>query len=278
MKPTIPPNIDQETLLRAAGLPSDAARFARENTDLLEHLANRPDLLEQIRKELEGSNDLEQEPESLDYRADLAATFSRTGQERADEANRADSTDAMPNPLRRRQKLHDEIQAARRQEPRVTDRFARVARKVWESKNSSVRIFLREQYDGLCQICQETFQQRDGQPYFEGVYLVSRTKARWIDREGNVLCLCANCSAKFLHGEVLAPTLLRQIENFKPLAQGGDPNPAINIVLCGQFKSIRFTERHLLDLQQLLRASSESVPDDPQVTSDSLGVTSRQAQ
>lgn len=129
-------------------------------------------------------------------------------------------------------------------------------RKIWESKSNQVRAFLKEQYRGCCQICRKTFLQRDGEPYFEGVYPVSRTRARWIDREGNVLCLCANCCAKFLHGEVVAETLLEQIAEFQPLKEGGGSSPGLEVILCGEATTIRFTERHLLDLQALVRLSA----------------------
>lgn len=42
--------------------------------------------------------------------------------------------------------------------------------------------------------------QRNGKPYFEGLNLVSHTAADWVDREGNVLCLCAEHSAMFQFG------------------------------------------------------------------------------
>lgn len=85
---------------------------------------------------------------------------------------------------------------------------------------------------------------------------MSRTRARWIDRPGNVLCLCANCCAKFVHGEVVADDLLQQIEGFRPSKEGGPLSPNLRIVLCGRLTEIRFSERHLLDLQELVRPSA----------------------
>ncbi|MGH7986283.1 MAG: hypothetical protein ACREQX_08365, partial [Candidatus Binataceae bacterium] len=256
MKPTIPSNLDKESLFRAAGLMPEAARFAKENTDLIERLAKRPDLLEQIREKLEESTDnVQHEAKPLDYRAEIAETFSREAREGADDTDGSATTGPVPNPERRRQKLQEEIQEAKGREPRLVERFTRVLRKVWESKNGVVRTFLEEQYQGRCQICDFTFPERNGDRYFEGVYVVSRTRARWIDRAGNVLCLCANCSAKFVHGEVLADDLLDQIDGFRPSKEGGPISPMLHIVLCGQPTDIRFTERHLLDLQQLVKAS-----------------------
>jgi len=87
------------------------------------------------------------------------------------------------------------------------------------------------------------------------LYLVSRTGARWIDRPGNVLCLCATCCAKFQHGPVEADDMLSQIERFKALRESGAGSPSLRIRLCEQETTIRFTERHLIDLQEMLNAS-----------------------
>lgn len=258
MRPTVPAGMDQDSLLRAAGLRPEIARLIQDNSDIIEFLAIRPEMLERLRNELESAT-TQEEPTSasLDYRAELAAVFVRSGPQSPEVTDAMDSNGPVPNPERRRQKLQEEIQATREREPLLVDRFSRVPRKVWESKNSVARTFLEEQYRGRCQICDFTFPERNGRAYFEGVYLVSRTRARWIDRAGNVLCLCANCSAKFVHGQVLADDLLRQIDDFRPSKEGGTISPMLHIVLCGKSTDIRFTERHLLDLQQLVKASGD---------------------
>lgn len=97
---------------------------------------------------------------------------------------------------------------------------------------------------------------RDGTPYFEGVYLVSHTTARWIDRPGNVLCLCANCSAKFQHGPVDGADVLPQVLSYDLVTSDPDAPAIIRLRLCHEEKVLRFTHRHLLDLQALLRADS----------------------
>ena len=117
-----------------------------------------------------------------------------------------------------------------------------------------------EQYDGQCQICGDTFQKRDGEPYFEGLYLVSRTQAQWIDRPGNVLCLCATCCAKFQYGSVEADDILEEVKAFCTRNEGGNGNPTLHMRLCGEDVKVSFTERHLLDLQGLLKASSNDMP------------------
>ena len=138
-------------------------------------------------------------------------------------------------------------------EPFPFQRFKRVPAKKWEQKNNEVRTFLKEQYGGKCQICGYTFDKRDGNPYFEGVYLVSRTKAAWIDRPGNVLCLCANCCARFEHGEVEADNILEQLHNSKYATEGGNGNPTVKLKLCKKDVELKFSERHILDLQEILK-------------------------
>src|SRR5262249_36775090 len=106
--------------------------------------------------------------------------------------------------------------------------------RVWEAKDNATRILLEEQYQGHCQICGEWFPKRDGAPYFEGVYIVSYTRARWIDRPGNVLCLCATCCAKFQHGAVEAEQLVDQVLAWRA-ARGNGAAPALFFLnLCEQ--------------------------------------------
>ena len=161
----------------------------------------------------------------------------------------------VTNPSLRRERTQEEIDRDRHNEPAHEFRFERVTRKVWEAKDSYVRTFLRQEYDGACQVCDSTFIKRDGEPYFEGLYLVSRTRAKWIDRPGNVLCLCPTCCAKFLYGSLEAPEILEQITALRAVGEGGNGEIKLGIKLCGEKAHIHFSERHLIELQELLKAS-----------------------
>ena len=132
-----------------------------------------------------------------------------------------------------------------------------MTRQVWEGKDESVRAFLFEQYAGQCQICDGTFPQKDGTPYFEGLYLVSRTKGRWIDRPGNVICVCPTCRAKFQYGNVVAPDILNQVTAWRTRREGGF-GTSLAIELCGVPVQIHFTEKHLLDLQEILKSAEKA--------------------
>jgi hypothetical protein len=120
-----------------------------------------------------------------------------------------------------------------------------------------VRSFLLEEYHGQCQICGSSFLKRNGTPYFEGLYLVSRVDAQWVDRPGNVLCLCATCCAKFQHGMVITEDVVSQILQCKMKKEGGSGHPGIIVELCNEQVEIRFTERHMIDLQEMIRANGE---------------------
>ena len=156
----------------------------------------------------------------------------------------------------RTEKVHESIEQNINREPSSDERYKRIPRKVWEGKNYEPRQFLVEQYGGKCQICGQTFTKRNGQPYFEGLYLVSHTKARWLDREGNVLCLCANHSAQVQHGSIEeVDDIKKQIQDFRTEIEGGGDIPILRIRLCGDDCCITYTEKHFLDLQELLKTS-----------------------
>ena len=256
-----------DELASALGMrPLAVDRIAREaaldprDVDLIRRY---PEEFARFRDGLLGSGREEDGPPQLmeqsgaspaDFAGALKEAFSRPSN-RYQKPDDSVSPEAVTEPERYRERTDEEIEEARSREPRPDLRFQKAPRTVWESKDSDVRTFLLEQYGGCCQVCGDAFRRRDGQPYFEGLYLVSRTGARWIDRPGNVLCLCATCCAKFQHGPVEADDMLSQIERFKALRESGAGSASLRIRLCEQEATIRFTERHLIDLQEMLNAS-----------------------
>jgi hypothetical protein len=160
------------------------------------------------------------------------------------------------NPGRRKAKLAEEISAdlenASSPENRVTFGLC----KKWKAKNDDVKTKLLGWYGGACQICKRTFTQRNNQPYFEGLYLVPHTKAGWIDRVGNVLCLCPWHSAMFQFGsKELESDILERVLNFVPQADGGTQKAEITLKLCSERLSINFHEDHFLELQTMIEES-----------------------
>ncbi|MBM3266568.1 MAG: hypothetical protein FJZ01_02880 [Candidatus Sericytochromatia bacterium] len=201
----------------------------------------------------ENAADLEADVLPVDFVEALSESFNRPGVDGAHDPERGQPKAPVPNPEFRRSRVAEGLAAQRRAEPSRESRQRLIVVREWEPKNEAVRVFLEKEYDGLCQICGDGFVKWSGHPYFEGVYLVSYTKAGWLDNEGNVLCLCATCSAKFQHGSVWAPDLIRQIETWRAQGEGGADPPKIRLELCSAPAEIRFTERHMISLQELLK-------------------------
>ena len=166
---------------------------------------------------------------------------------------------SVQNPSRRRDRTSESIAADIETEGKQGARSYFATVKKWKGKNDQVRVNLTEWYRGQCQICDKTFTQSNGEPYFEGLYLVSHTTAEWIDRVGNVLCLCPWHSAMFQFGpKEVDEDVIQQILRLKVQAEGGDGQLAIKLRLCGANVEIKFGESHLIDLQEMIKKSQES--------------------
>ena len=184
----------------------------------------------------------------------LSESFVASGKDAVD--NGTGYGGSVQNPSRRRDKtsksITDSIENEGKQETRSY--FATV--KKWKSKNDQVRVNLTEWYGGRCQICDKTFTQSNGEPYFEGLYLVSHTTAGWIDRVGNVLCPWHSAMVLFGPKEV-DEDIIQQILQLKVQDEGGDGLLAIKLRLCGENVEIKFEESHLIDLQEMVKKSQE---------------------
>jgi hypothetical protein len=198
-------------------------------------------------------------PESFNFVSSLQNTFEKPSEESQAPDTLSDYTNStiVPDPERRRRKVQEDIYISLLNKLENNQRFRRIPSIVWENKDNRVRSFLLEEYHGQCQICGSTFLKRNGSPYFEGLYLVSRVGEQWVDRPGNVLCLCATCCAKFQHGTVVAEDVVNQILQCKMKKEGGTSHPGIIIELCNEQVEICFTERHMIDLQEMIKANEE---------------------
>lgn len=161
------------------------------------------------------------------------------------------------NPADRRKRTRENYSSRKSREPAVAQRTTQRIVDIWDPKNKVVRDFLYEEYSGRCQVCSETnrFPRRDGKAYFEAVYLIPHNEAAWTDEPGSVICLCALCSAKFQHGAVECQNIAQQINSQKTAEEGGKGQPSISIKLIGKPVLIKFSERHLIEVQELLRVA-----------------------
>ncbi len=260
--------VKDESLAEALGmrasdvtLLADRLGFRSEDVDFL---VRHRDEFEEFKKQIQESRQKfrpdadrdeveDSEPDSdLDYAGELKTAFTRPGEERGTDPPLAPGM--VGSPKLRRERTQEEIEISKHEEPEPRQRFARVPHRVWERKDLAVRTFLLEQYDGACQICTQSFPKRTGEPYFEGLYLVPSARARWVNRAGNVLCLCATCCAKFQHGAVEAEDVLEQVLGFQAYREGGEEDTTlVHLKLCGEDVELRFSERHMIDLQEMVK-------------------------
>ena len=182
----------------------------------------------------------------------LIDTFNKTGKTQITD-DRPQSGEVR-NPADRRKKTRESYTTRKSREPSFARRTSQRIVDIWDPKNKAVRDFLYEEYSGRCQICGETnrFPRRDGKAYFEAVYLIPHSEAAWTDDPGSVICLCALCSAKFQHGAVECQDIAQQIHSQKTAEEGGNGQPSISVRLIGKPVAIKFSERHLIEIQELL--------------------------
>ena len=201
-------------------------------------------LLSQPKSESTFTTDDEVEQEVIDYRSAIYEVFNRPI------ASSRSSAKRISTQSRDLEEVKDDLDSAKSLEPEESNRKHAILTKRWEGKNEATRTFLHSQYDGRCQICDFTFAKRsDGSPYFEGVYLVSYKRARWLDRPGNVLCLCANHVSEFLYGTVEALDIFDQITSY----HHGELHD-LEIELCENIVKVRFTRDHITELIALLES------------------------
>ena len=116
------------------------------------------------------------------------------------------------------------------------------------SSNKRAREFLEQEYQGRCQVTGQTFLKRTGGNYFEALSLVGRLDAEHLNDAGNMLCLCADVAAQFMHAEFAwLDSVEDKVLAFKAQKEGGsDMMPKISAKVAGKTIIITWSERHFL--------------------------------
>lgn len=232
-------------------LPVHVLRFLAENPQVVDKLARQAQTTEHPADKDRASARFT----PTDYRTELQHVFKQPAAHPQPSSEHSPVSGRVNDPDLRRERTREAMTTDLAAEPSLQERFQLLNRRVWNAKNPAVRQFLLEQYAGRCQICTAAFPKRDGSPYFEAIYLVGHTNAAWIDRPGNTLCLCPTCAAKIRHAHVEADDIIEQILQWRTSAEhGADTN--IRIHLCGHATMLAYTEKHLLDLQEMINSGS----------------------
>lgn len=193
------------------------------------------------------------EPAKINLKDEVEQAFNRPGATELKE--RIFDDGEVKNSERRREKSYDEYRERQQQEPSADARRKKTLRTILEGPDKQIREYLYQMYEGKCQICQKTFPEKNGKPFFVANYIVERKVARAVDASANALCLCAEHFAKWQHGAIETEDIIKQIDSYKTKSEGGIDMPILKIKLCGKDCKIIYKEKHLLELQEFLRAS-----------------------
>ena len=125
------------------------------------------------------------------------------------------------------------------------------------SSNKRARQFLEQEYQGRCQVTGMTFPKRTGGNYFETLSLVERLDAEHLNDAGNMLCLCADVAAQFMHAEFAwLDSVEDKISAFKAEKEGGTEDMRkISVKVASKTLTITWSERHFLLLCALWNAA-----------------------
>ena len=190
---------------------------------------------------------------SFDYPFELDKSFNRSGETKL-KGETSNEGNLVKYPERRIEKETIRQAEMISAEPDPGKRRWTTERTILEGPDEQVRKTLEEWYGGKCQICESTFPERDGRPFFIAKYMVERKLARQVDTYANAICLCAEHFAKWQHGAVVAYNISSQINSLKLASEGGDENLQLKVKLCGEECVIKFKKKHVIALQGLMNA------------------------
>jgi hypothetical protein len=122
--------------------------------------------------------------------------------------------------------------------------------------------FLKEQYDGRCQICNTRLDLGNGNPFFYLTHIAEVKHERaWGDMVWNILCLCPNCHALIKHSRNNDLSDIQQIATLaseheiapEPIEERNGDFYIVNIQLAGKDKQLFYNPIHLRKISVLIK-------------------------
>jgi hypothetical protein len=164
-----------------------------------------------------------------------------------------------PNPARRAGKIADEYRESQFVEYKSRPTVIRTSRSSIDPRPYLHNLYCDDSNEVYCQICGETngFVKRDDKYYFEAVEAF-KPDILPHEHESKFLCLCAVCSAKydefFRYKRKEATDEMIALRD--KLMNSDDIN--IPIVLGDEDATIRFVEKHLIDIKAVIKSEEEN--------------------
>ena len=126
--------------------------------------------------------------------------------------------------------------------------------------------FLKEQYDGHCQICNTQLDLGNGNPFFYLTHIAEVKHERaWGHMVWNILCLCPNCHALIKHGRNNDLNAIQQIAISaseheiapEPIDERNGDFYIINIKLAGKERQLFYTPNHMRKISVLIKQTNK---------------------
>lgn len=158
---------------------------------------------------------------------------------------------------RRREKVEKELAATFDYKVRVTKGISFTT----IESNDKQRVFLNNEYDGHCQMCNKKIIKHNGENYFEAINIIKPSQLYdkyhgSFDLAWNSLCLCPNCAAEYNHCSKSMADLYEQVMANEVVAKS---NKTIDIEIelpLNSIRQIHYSPRHFMALKEALVAYS----------------------
>lgn len=190
-------------------------------------------------------------------RKSLEAMFqARKDEDYKEERKSEEEIQVVKNPERRRDKLEKRLEEYS-QETVKTIHVTPI-----NETASDVRLFLKEQYNGVCQVCKKYIVKKNGSRYFEATNLLDTSELDKVNKKDlsngwNSLCLCPNCAAEYRYGSVSLYDFSDQVMSVV-IDRSVDDYIEFPIKMQGEDRILRYTPVHLFHLQTALQYFTKS--------------------
>ena len=230
----------------------------KSDVELIKHCFDNPEKMVQIAKSM-AKNEAKQKAKERQSIRDLIEAGDRKQKEIKADIGEMEVRPISEKALKKRQeKLEKEFSES-------LDNYVYVSRGLQftiNECNKEERMFLEEEYNGVCQICGEHILKYNSEPYFEAIKIIKASEAPEKLRESrkfgwDSLCLCPNCAARYKHSSKKISEIYKQVMSIE-VEPNSDETININIELPeGEMKQIHYSPRHFLAMKEAFKIFAE---------------------
>ena len=230
------------------------------DAELVKKLFSDPDALVKMAKA--NANRKARDAAKTEQRKSIKDMLEKSDRKQQEHEKHSDTFEITPiskKALEKREKKLDEAFAE------SLDHFTQLDRGIYfgrRASNKEERIFLQNEYGGICQICQKKIIKYDGSPYFEAINIIKFNKlperlSASSNLGWNSLSLCPNCAVEYNYCSKKISTMYSQITG-KQINPDDEEPIEISIEMPeGRNRYVKYSPRHFLALKRALEIFKE---------------------